>query len=308
MALETGSFISDLNASFPVSTDGLAQADDHMRLIKSTIKTSFPNISGAMTATHTELSVMDGDTAATSTTLVDADRTVINDAGTMKQVAMSDVTSYINSSMTLRDDVVTTSSIADNAVVTTSIADGAVTAAKLAVGAAFVSGMVMPFAGSSAPSGWLLAFGQDVSRTTYAALFSAIGTTYGAGDGSSTFTLPDLRGRVVAGQDNMGGTSIDRLTNQTGGVDGDTLGATGGAETHTLLETQMPSHNHSGVVQQREDFNPTSGSTTQTPLGFGDTRSGSRASASPLTINNTGGGQAHNNVQPTIVLNYIIKT
>ena len=76
---------------------------------------------------------------------------------------MSDVMTYINAGMTLRDDVVTTSSIADNAVVTASIADGAVTAAKPAVGAAFVSGMVMPFAGTSAPSGWLLAFGQDVS-------------------------------------------------------------------------------------------------------------------------------------------------
>jgi len=62
------------------------------------------------------------------------------------------------------------------------------------------------------------------------------------------------------------------------------------------------------VVQQREDFNPTTGSTTQTPLGFGDTRGGARASASPLTINNTGSGQAHNNVQPTIILNYMIKT
>ena len=117
-----------------------------------------------------------------------------------------------------------------------------------------------------------------------------------------------LRGRVVAVQDNMGGSSIDRLTNQTADVDGDTLGATGGAEIHTPLETEMPSQNHSGVVQQREDFNPTSGSTTQSPLGFGDTRGGSRASTSPLTINNTGGGQAHNNVKPTIILNYIIKT
>ena len=308
MALETGTHISDLNAANPTSVDSLAQADDHLRLIKSTVKASFPNIAGAMTATHTELSVMDGDTAATSTTLVDADRTVINDDGTMKQVSMGDVTTYINAGMTLRDDVVTTSSIADSAVATANIADGAVTAAKLAIGAAFVSGMVMPFAGTSAPSGWLLAFGQDVSRTTYAALFTAIGTTYGSGDGSSTFTLPDLRGRVVAGQDNMGGSSIDRLTNQTGGVDGDTLGATGGAETHTLTTAQMPSHNHSGVVQQREDYNPTTGTTTQSALGFGDTRGGSRASASPLTINNTGGGQTHNNVQPTIVLNYIIKT
>ena len=106
----------------------------------------------------------------------------------------------------------------------------------------------------------------------------------------------------------MSGTSADRLTKQTGGLEGDTLGATGGAETHTLKTAQMPSHNHTGVVQQREHYNPTSGSTTQSPLGFGDTRGGSRASASPLTINNTGGGQAHNNVQPTIVLNCIIKT
>ena len=308
MGLESGTFISSLDSQNPTSVDSLAQADDHLRLIKATIKASFPNISGAMTATHTELSVIDGDTAATSTTLVDADRTVINDDGTMKQVAMSDVMTYVNAGMTLRDDVVTTASIADNAVVTASIADGAVTAEKLATGAAFVSGMVMPFAGSSAPSGWLLAYGQNVSRTTYADLFTAIGTTYGSGDGSSTFTLPDLRGRVVAGQDDMGGSSGNRLTNQTGGLDGDTLGATGGAETHTLTEAQMPSHNHSGVVQQREDFNPTSGTTTQTPLGFGDTRGGSRASASPLTIDDTGSDQAHNNVQPTIVLNYIIKT
>ena len=117
-----------------------------------------------------------------------------------------------------------------------------------------------------------------------------------------------LRGRVVAVQDNMGGSSIDRLTNQAGGVGGETLGVLGGAEPHTLVETQMPSHNHTGVVQQREDFNPTSGSTTQTLLGFGDTRSGSRALASPLTINDRGGGQALNNVQTTIILNYIIKT
>ena len=101
MALESGTYINSLNAANPVATDGLAQADDHLRLIKSTVKTSFPNISGVVNSTHTELSVLDGDTAATSTTLVDADRTVINDDGTMKQVAMSDVTTYINSSRTI---------------------------------------------------------------------------------------------------------------------------------------------------------------------------------------------------------------
>lgn len=72
-------------------------------------------------------------------------------------------------------------------------------------------GAYMPYAGATAPTGWLLCAGQAVSRTTYAALFAAIGTTHGAGDGSATFNLPDLRGRVPAGKDNMEGTAANRL-------------------------------------------------------------------------------------------------
>ena len=70
------------------------------------------------------------------------------------------------------------------------------------------AGVVSPYAGTSAPSGYLLCYGQEVSRSTYSALFSAISTTYGSGDGSSTFNLPDLRGRAVAGQDDMGGSVL----------------------------------------------------------------------------------------------------
>jgi microcystin-dependent protein len=91
-----------------------------------------------------------------------------------------------------------------------------------------IVGMVQDFAGADAPSGWLLCYGQAVSRSTYSALFAKIGTTYGAGDGSTTFNLPDCRGRVAAGKDNMGGTSANRLTAP---VNGDTLGAAGGSET-----------------------------------------------------------------------------
>ena len=118
MALETGTYINSLNGSNPTATDALAQADDHLRLIKNTIKNTFPNISGAVDATHTELNIMDGGTSATSTTLVDADRVVVNDDGTMKQVALTDIQTYIDANMTLRADVVTTSSIADGAVAT----------------------------------------------------------------------------------------------------------------------------------------------------------------------------------------------
>ena len=100
MALETGTYISDLVSTNPVATDGLRQADDHLRLIKSTILATFPSVTGAINSTHTELNIVDGDTAATSTTLVDADRIVVNDDGTMTQVALSDFKTYMNSNIT----------------------------------------------------------------------------------------------------------------------------------------------------------------------------------------------------------------
>lgn len=74
------------------------------------------------------------------------------------------------------------------------------------------AGTLVPFAAATAPTGWLLCYGQAVSRATYAALFAVVGTTYGTGDGSTTFNLPDMRGRVPGGKDDMGGTAAGRLT------------------------------------------------------------------------------------------------
>lgn len=162
---------------------------------------------------------------------------------------------------------------------------------------ALPTGAVLPFAGASAPSGHLLCFGQAISRSTYSDLFTAIGTVYGVGDGSTTFNIPDLRGRVVAGQDDMGGTSANRLTDQSGGVDGDVLGDTGGAETHTLTVAQLAAHTHSTYdLWAQHAGNPQS----PPPYEVQDTTGG--------TTGSTGGDSAHNNVQPTIILNYIIKT
>jgi microcystin-dependent protein len=158
------------------------------------------------------------------------------------------------------------------------------------------TGAVSPYAGTSEPTGWLFCYGQAVSRSTYAALFTAISTTYGSGDGSTTFNLPDLRGRVVAGQDDMGGTSANRLTDQTGGLNGDTLGATGGSETHTLTTAQIPSHSHNVSLD--------GGST---PSGAAVALAGASVTGSLATAT-AGSGNAHNNVQPTIILNYIIRT
>lgn len=102
------------------------------------------------------------------------------------------------------------------------------TAAGAAVGDP--PGVVVAYAGAAAPSGWLFCDGSLVSRTTYAALFTAIGTLYGAGDGSTTFGLPDYRGDVLVGKAASGTFA--------------TLGASGGEETHVLLTRELAAHSH----------------------------------------------------------------
>jgi hypothetical protein len=122
MPLESATYISDLNISNPANSDGLNQADDHMRLIKSTLKSTFPNFTAApLNSTQANI-------------------------------------------------------------------DGAAT--QFARNGDVPPGAVMDFATATAPAGWLECDGAAVSRTTYAALFSAISTTWGAGDGSTTFNLP----------------------------------------------------------------------------------------------------------------------
>ena len=160
------------------------------------------------------------------------------------------------------------------------------------------TGSIIAFAGITAPTGWLLCYGQAVLRTTYAGLFTVLAEVYGVGDGSTTFNIPDLRGRTIAGQDDMGSVSADRLTGAggIGGIDGDVLGSSGGAETVTLTESQIPAHEHS------YNYSPDTGDTNNT-TGI-DVSGGSSAA----TTGTTGGGAAHVNIQPTLILNYIIKT
>ena len=156
-------------------------------------------------------------------------------------------------------------------------------------------GSITAFAGSTEPVGWLFCYGQQISRASYAALFAVIGTTYGVGDGSTTFNLPDLRGRIPLTKDNMGGTSANRVV----AAAADTLGGSGGAENHTLTISEIPSHDHRVVASGNVAVTT---STNQVSNG-----SGGGTWSAPQT-GATGGNGSHNNMQPYLTLNYLIKT
>lgn len=170
--------------------------------------------------------------------------------------------------------------------------------------------------GSPPNSSFAFPYGQAISRTTYASLFSLLGTTYGVGDGSTTFNLPDKRGRVSAGVDNMGGSAASRLTAASSMGTG-FPGTVGGVETHTLTTGQIPSHTHvntltdpghahSGGVTAVSNYNSPGGATT---VVQSVTTGATGSNTTGVSINNVaaGGGGAHNNVQPTIVCNYIMR-
>lgn len=163
-------------------------------------------------------------------------------------------------------------------------------------------GTILEFAGATAPAGYLLCAGQLVSRTTYAALFDAIGIAFGAGDGSTTFGVPDRRGRVGLGKDNMGGTPANRVTSAVSGVSASTLGAVGGdqrlhAHSHGVTD---PGHFHGGGANRLQQVNPA-------PGDFVALASTTESATTGISIGTAGAGGSQN-IPPVLVLNYIIKT
>ena len=230
MGLETGTYIDSLNTSNPGATDSVAQGDDHIRLLKSTIKNSFPNITGAMTATHTELNLLDGCTANT---------TELNyvDVATLGTVEASKaVTADSNKDITGIRNLTVTGDVSN--------ASGTLTTLQ----AVYPVGSIYINAAVATNPGTLLGFG------TWAA--------FGAG-------------RVIVGLN-------------ASDSDFDTAQETGGTKTHTLTIDEMPAHTH--------DVTMSTSDTDNNNLSEGDT-----SGTSSFTTSSTGGGQAHNNLQPYIV-------
>ena len=197
-------------------------------------------------------------------------------------------------------------------------------------GTALPTGALMPYAGATAPTGYLLCDGSSVSSTTYLALHAVISNTYGGsaytGAGALSFNLPDLRGRLPMGAgtgtgQNASGTGAPSGTAQTARTRGQWLGE----ETHLLTTAEMPSHSHNGATGDAGSHSHTLSKEVLTYMGSGGSRydpyPGSVWTGSPaagLTISTqanhshsipaNGGDGRHANIPPVVVLNYIIKT
>lgn len=285
------------------------------------------------------------------------DGTLVHDADFNTMVGDATILPTAISSKTLKPDM----SLGDEFLINDAGNLKKVTGQQIVSVTQLPAGCMMDYAGATEPLGWAFCYGQELSRTTYAALFTAIGTAYGAGDGSTTFNVPDCRGRVTAGDDNMGGTAASRLTTGGGGVNGAVLGSVGGAQSHTLVAAEtpvnIPAHTHTvtdhlhpvtGVdhthyMQNHAHHMNLAAIGNSWNLGFGgnnasngrplvdgggnytggsnvaNTAAADRSLATStgaadraLFANSAGaystGGSAHFNVQPTIIMNKIIKT
>jgi microcystin-dependent protein len=173
------------------------------------------------------------------------------------------------------------------------------------------TGEVVPFAGTTAPAGSLLCYGQAISRSAFAGLFAILSTAHGAGDGSTTFNLPDLRGRAVAGKDDMGGSSAARLNS----ISSTTLGAASGSQTNATSVSGSISGGTAGSLSVNgiTDVDSASSATQSGgPLAVSGhthvhTVSGGTSGSLSVAGSFSGSSASFSVVQPTMILNYLIR-
>jgi microcystin-dependent protein len=355
MALESATYINDFVATNPVSTDAVAQGDDHLRLLKAVLKASLPGIAAPRYLEQARADVASASApdiwAATTNYVNITGTTTITDfadadfSGQTKLVRFDDVLTLTHGASAIvlpgSADIVTAAgdhalfvaqgttqfvcvmyiraaSSPDNAAFTTielghatDTTLGRVSAGRISVEGdplimkSDLTGAIVAWPTATAPTGWLECDGSAVSRTTYADLFDIIGETYGDGDGSTTFNLPDLRGEFIRGFDNGAGNDPDAAsrTDRGDGTDGDNVG--------TKQDEQLLLHGHpiraitAGVVTQAWD---TTGALVRTTLGTPGNLSaftGTPSNAAGEVLGGTGG----NETRPrNVAMMWIIKT
>lgn len=328
MSLETATYVSDLVSTNPITNDDVGQGDDHIRLMKAVLKATFPNSTKpfyfpttlSKSANYSVLSTDGGATIFVTTTggsvVLTLPSLVVGDAGW--EISVIKVTTDVNPLFIEPPSGTIQSGEISGLARTRRCIPGRRTRVMW-TGTSFIAdrvlsmpiGSVIDYNLASLPVGFEWPNGQTFASasTVYPDYFSA--------NGDSGATL-DLRGRVAAGKDDMGGSSADRLTGQSGGVNGDTLAATGGDETHSLTQAQLPAITPAGSVSLTTPRvyirNNIAGSGTSDNM----VKAGSAGSdgdevftyhtapTASFTGTPFGSDGAHNNVQPTIVLNKLL--
>ena len=208
----------------------------------------------------------------------------------------------------------------DNIVSPQSAILAALTEYQATMGGTPIGGM-LAYGGATAPNGWLLCYGQAVSRTTYALLFAVLGTLYGTGDGTTTFNVPDKRGRMSIGADNMGGSAANRVTQAVSGIMATTVGQAGGsqlsqADSPTITATAKsvvndPGHLHNFIPCSDGGTGPHAGGRA----GFNEPAQQTQTAYTNLSVTTTISASVNTaltgtsqNMPPTEVDNWIIFT
>lgn len=345
MPLEIATYLSQLVSTNPVgATDDSSEGDDHIRLLKSVLLATFPNASKVIRFNGWEgrfraLDRKTGNyTASADVALGDDGKLLsfaLSGAATLTLPSLASAGNgymlYVYKDMSsvhlLTIDGAGSELINGSQTMLVGPGEGGVLVAGasswdfLWLGAEPLPGQIVFYGGSTIPLTHLDCNGAAISRTTYARLFNRIGTVYGAGDGSTTFNLPDLRGRAAIGK---GGQTAGRVTNSgTGnpGINGDTLAAAGGADRLTIPAGALPDHAHAVPAHAHgiggsapgsggAEVVSSSGESRQMTAGSPNyfiTQVTLTDSSTPFNTEASGSGQAMANMPPVIVLNAIIK-
>lgn len=326
MGLETGTFISDLVVTNPPTSDLVSQGDDHLRLIKNVLKNTFPTASKAFYNPTTVGASGNFTVAATQMNcLITCDTTAGAMTVTLPTLTSGDAGFVVHF---MKSDFATTNPVflqpASGNLVSgplglskTRRGTPGVVFSAIWLGTFWVTtrcysvpvGSLIPYAGSVLlPVGLEWPNGQTLSSAANYPDYNAI---------RGSLTTPDVRGRVIAGKDDMGGSSANRLTAATAqGVNGDTFEATGGEEAHTQLNAEVGVHTHTATQAAHDhtwsptninNFTPSGGVIPGGTHFVVQNGNGTTSSAQPaITVNNTASPNPMNTLQPTIIETYLL--